>query len=638
MTGTFVPVGPTGPASEPASGSATEQASDPPTGSIPRISDTGEAPRDRLLRSSAVMAAGTLVSRVLGMARASLLTALLGVNGALAYDAFSVANTVPNQIYNLVAGGLLNAVLVPQITRAARDRDGGQEYLNRLLTLALAGMAAVTALVIAAAPLVPTILSRFAPGSATARLCVAFAFWCLPQVFCYGVYTMLGQVLNARSRFGAYMWAPVVNNVIGIAGIAVMLAWIGPFRSDPHPPETWTSAQISVLAGTATLGVAAQALVLIWPLHRAGVRFRPNWGWRGVGLGTAGRVAAWTFAAALVGQIGVIETSRAVTGATQAGGAGRGAYDNALLLFMLPHSLVTVSLVTALFTPISEAAGAGDIGRVRRMASRGLRLTGVATVLATAGAVVLAPDVATTLFPGNGPRDTEAIAAAMSAMILGLAPFSAQYLFQRVFYAFEDARTPFLIQLPTVTVITMGAFLSAHLLPPAWIVTGVGLATSTAYLTGASISALVLRHRLHGIEGRAVVQVYVRLVVAAVPAALVALTVQWAAHRLVGPGFTAGVLSLAMSAAALVATYLAVARRMRVGEVADLLAALPGPARRLLGSAVRPPAGQRLVRPAAAAETAARVRGRRAERRPPKETGGRHAYRRAHGPARHSRD
>ncbi|HEX8495944.1 MAG TPA: lipid II flippase MurJ, partial [Actinomycetales bacterium] len=237
-----------------------------------------------LIRSSAVMAAGTLVSRLLGFVRAILLTGLLGVTGALAYDTFATANTVPNQVYNLIAGGLLNAVLVPAITRAAKHEDGGQAFLDRLLTIALVVLGTVTVVVVALSPLVPVVLGTAGWDAPTRALTVAFAFWCLPQVFFYGLYTVLGQVLNARGRFGAYMWAPVLNNV-------------------------------NALAGTATLGVALQALVLLIPLRAIGFRYRPRLGWRGAGLATAGQVAGWTFAAALVGQLAYVMTSRAVTGA-----------------------------------------------------------------------------------------------------------------------------------------------------------------------------------------------------------------------------------------------------------------------------------------------------------------------------------
>ena len=523
-----------------------------------------------LMRSSAVMATGTLVSRVLGFVRASLLTGLLGVQGALAYDTFATANTVPNNIYMLIAGGLLNAVLVPQIARAAKHEDGGEDYLNRLLTVSLLALAAVTVVVTALAPLVPVIWGTSRWDARTDLLAVAFALWCLPQIFFYGVYTLFGQVLNAAGRFGAYMWAPVANNVVGIGGLILMIHWIGRADAHPHPPASWTAGQIAVLAGTATAGVVVQALVLFVPLRSMGFRYRPRWGLRGVGLSSAGKVAGWTFAMALLGQLGFIITTRVVNAAGATGAAGRAAYDNAYLLFFLPHSLVTVSLVTALFTRMSHAAADGDTSAVRRDVSVGLRLTGVATVLATAGMVALASDLTATLFFTNSRSDTDAIARTTVMMMLGLVPFSAQYLFQRAFYAYEDARTPFMVQIPVVITMVVTSVL-ALALPPSWIVAGVGLGMSLAYAVGAGLSFVLLRRRLGRVDGARVSGTYLRLLVAGVLAALVGLVVSHGVHAALGQSRTSSMLALVVAGAAVVAAYLAACRVMRIEELGELL-------------------------------------------------------------------
>lgn len=550
-----------------------------------------------LMRSTSVMAAGTLVSRILGFVRTSLLTGLLGVSGALAADTFITANTVPNQIYNLIASGLLNAVLVPQIVRAAKDADGGQGFLDRLLTISLLGIGVVTVIATLLAPVVPLVLNP-SEGSwdpATAALAVAFAYWCMPQIFFYGVYTVLGQVLNARGHFGAYMWAPVANNVVAIAGLVAMFFWIGGFDrlSNPHPPSGWTAGQVAGLAGTATLGVAVQALVLFWPLWRMGFRYRPRFGFRGVGLGSAGKVAGWTFAAALMGQVFFIVTVQAVLTAGAAGGPGQNSYSNAFLLFMLPHSLVTVSLVTALFTRMSESAAAGNLPLVRRDLSVGLRLTAVATVFAVAAMVALGPDLTSTLFLKNTPDDTRAIAAAATAMMLGLVPFSAQYLFLRAFYAFANARTPFLIQIPVVVTIAVTSFTAGHLLDPERIVVGIGLGMALGYTVGATLSAVALRRALGSLDGRNVLRTYVRLALAAVPAVIVGRSIAWAGHAWMGAGKGASAVVLMVGGAAVLLVYVTVCRALRVSELTDLveplLVRLPGRWR------PRPP-GRRRVR------------------------------------------
>ncbi len=535
-----------------------------------------------LLRSSALMAAGTLVSRVLGFVRAIALTGLLGVSGALAYDTFATANTVPNQVYNLVAGGLLTAVLVPQITQAAKHEDGGQAFLDRLLTVALVVLGVVTVVVVALSPLVPVVLSKGTWDGPTRALAVAFAFWCLPQVFFYGLYTVLGQVLNARGRFGAYMWAPVLNNVVALAGIGAMFLWIGGAggRTDPHPPSTWTAGQIALLAGTATLGVVLQALVLAYPLRRIGFHYRPRLGWRGVGLGSAGRVAGWTFAAALLGQLAFVVTTRAVNDAGAGGGPAQAAYGNAYLLFVLPHSLITVSLVTALFTRMSRSAADGDARAVRRDLSLGLRLTAVAMVLATAGLLALGPDLTATLFVGNSVPEARAIGHATMAMSLGLVAFSAQYLFQRAFYAYAEARTPFLVQLPVAGVIALSSYLAGSHLDADHIVVGVGLGMATGYTVGAVLSAVLLRRRLGGLDGARVLRTYVRLGLAGLLSGLAGWGVSGLAHTVLD-GRAAAIAALVVGGAVVVVLFLAACRAMRVRELdevaAPVLRRLPAP-------------------------------------------------------------
>jgi putative peptidoglycan lipid II flippase len=525
------------------------------------------------MRSSAVMAAGTATSRVLGFVRASMLYA--AVQPGASADTFSVANTIPNALYLLLAGGVLNAVLVPQITRAARRADGGQDYVDRLLTAAIAVLVAATVLVTLAAPLLVRLYATERWSDQQLALGMAFALWCLPQVFWYGLYTLLGQVLNARGSFGPFMWAPVVNNVVGIAGLAAFIAVAG--RAD-QPLASWSSGRIALLAGSATLGVVAQALILIPAMRRAGIGFRPRWGLRGLGMRTAGRVAGWTFAAIMVQQVGFVVLSRVTTAAQplaeQAGAtisSGKVVYDNAFLLFMLPHSLVAVSLVTALFTRMSVAAADGRIDAVRDDLSLGLRITGLATVLSAAAFLALGPDLIAVLFPGNGEADTLGLAYVTMGMMLGLVPFSAQYLFQRVFYAFEDARTPFLVQVPIVATWATGNVLSLLFLPPAWIVVGVGASMTIANTSGAALSAVLLHRRLGRLDGRRVLRTYLRLGLAAALAGLVGFGIARLAHLLVGQPRPAALLAAVVGGAAMIGVYGLALNRMRVTELRDAL-------------------------------------------------------------------
>ena len=150
-----------------------------------------------LARSSAIMASGTLVSRVLGMVRNALIVMALGATGSGAADAFNTANNLPTYLYNMMIGGILNAILVPQIVQALRRRNG-EEVVNRLLTAAATLMLVVTCIATAAAPLIFAINASSLAQGQWQMLSFAFAFWFMPQVFFYGLYALWGQVLNAR--------------------------------------------------------------------------------------------------------------------------------------------------------------------------------------------------------------------------------------------------------------------------------------------------------------------------------------------------------------------------------------------------------------------------------------------------------
>ncbi|WP_406832748.1 murein biosynthesis integral membrane protein MurJ [Pedococcus sp. KACC 23699] len=531
---------------------------------------TTSAPEGSLARSSAIMAAGTVVSRLLGFARASLLAATIGI--ALSADTFQVANTLPNQFYLLLAGGVLNAVLVPQIIKASTDTDGGQEFVNRLITLSLALLLGATLVVTAAAPLLVRLFSQ-GWNSPTLGLATAFALICLPQVFFYGLYTLLGQVLNARGHFAAYMWAPALANVVGIIGIVTFRLAYG----KDIPVASWTGPMIWLLAGSATLGVAAQAVALWLPLRRIGFHYRPVWGFRGVGLRSASHVAVWTFAAVAVSQLGFIVTSKVMTRAgdlLQASGtvgAGVTAYGLAFLLFMLPHSLITVSLVTALFTRLSQSAHRGDDRGVVADLGRGLRMPAVLLLPITVGAALLGPQAVRLAFPGNSHDQALAISGVMVAMMIGLVPFGWFYLVQRVFYAYEDAKTPFRLQV-LVTVVASAVNLLALVATPerAGVIVGIGQTLSN--LAAAVVGFVLLRRRLGPLHLHPTVRVYVRLGIASGLAVVPTLGLLWLLARIGvdAQSWFGAALELALGGAVYLAFVFGIAHAMRVEEVGQL--------------------------------------------------------------------
>jgi len=546
----------------------------PDDGVVP--DDATPAGHAGLGRHTTLMASGTAVSRVLGFVKGALLVYAIGFTGGAA-NAFAVGNKLPNILYLLIAGGVLNAVLVPQVVRAYQRADG-HEYVNRLLTLGAAGLTALAGVLTVGAPLIVGLYTSFGDPRLTG-LAVLFAYWCLPQVLFYGLYTLIGQVLNARGSFGPFMWAPVVNNLVSMAGLGVYVAVYGHWRAHPtftDDPGTWTGGQVALLAGTATLGVVAQALVLLVPLHRSGFRYRPRWGLRGVGLGRAGRVASWTFGGLVVGQLGILvvtNVASAVGGAAggSVGLAGNAVYDYAFLVFMLPHSLVTVSLLTALFTGLSAKAAAGDVAAVRTEISFGLRTVGLFTVIAAAVLMVLAYPLARVLQPAATPQDASALGTVIVVMLLGLPAFGAWSMAQRVFYAYEDARSMFPTQIVMASVVAGGSLLAQAIAAPRYWVAGAGLAMSVSYAIGAVVALTMLRRRLDGIDGGRVLRLHIRVVLAAAVAGAAGWFVVHQIGGLADAGLGRSALVCVGVGLLMTGIYVGLLRIMRVSELDDLV-------------------------------------------------------------------
>lgn len=452
---------------------------------------------DRIGRASLFLASGTIVSRVLGFVKAIVLAAVIGVTGSVSADAFAVANGLPNTVYVIVAGGVLSAVLVPQIVRASTHADGGSAYINKLLTLALVVIGAATVLATILAPVLTWVYAASKPY--LLPLAIAFAWWCMPQIFFYGLYTLLGEVLNARRSFGPFTWVPVLNNVVALAGLVVFGVAFGFDPDGTRTIDDWTPAMVAVLAGTATLGIAAQALILFWFWRRVGLRYRPDFQWRGVGLRAAGRMASWTFGMLLLTTLaGVVQTQVVLT--ASGAGASAAAIDIAWLIFMLPHSIITVSIATAYFTRMSEHAHAEDFGRVRDDVSSAIRGISLLIMLAAAAIIVAAYPFAAVFQPGH-LENLAGLGNVIIAFGVGLVGFSILFVVQRAFYALGDTRTPFFFTLVQVVVFSAGALL-ALTLPLEWTAVGVASSTTIAGTIQLVVAAVLLRRRLGTLDGR----------------------------------------------------------------------------------------------------------------------------------------
>ncbi|MDY7542176.1 MULTISPECIES: murein biosynthesis integral membrane protein MurJ [unclassified Cryobacterium] len=462
-------------------------------------------------RASAFLASGTIVSRILGFVKVIVLAGVIGLYGTSA-DAFALANQLPNTVYTIVAGGVLTAVLVPQIVRAGLHLDGGTAYINKLLTLALTILAVTTLAATLLVPVITPLIGLHLPP-AQLDLAIAFAYWCMPQIFFYGLYTVLGEVLNARKSFGPFTWVPVLNNVVALTGIFVFALVAGTDPNGDRTASEFTPGMVALLGGTATLGVVVQAVVLFYFWRRIGLRFRPDFQFRGVGLGAAGKTASWTFGMLLLSTAAGIVETQVVTLAT--GKASVAVLATAWLIFMLPHSVITVSVATAYFTGMSEHASRGDVAKLRTDASSAIRGTSLLIVLASTVILVCAYPFSAVFTQGKFEQ-VQGTGNVIIAYILGLVAFCVLFVLQRTFYALGDTRTPFFFTLFQVILVVAGV-LACSLLPPAWIAVGIALVVTVSGILQTVLAGHLLRRRLGGIDGRRILRSLVRYVVAAIP-------------------------------------------------------------------------------------------------------------------------
>ncbi|WP_431278830.1 murein biosynthesis integral membrane protein MurJ [Leifsonia poae] len=456
-------------------------------------------------RASAMLASGTLVSRVLGFVKAWLLLQAIGAV-AFAANPYATSTIVPNSIYALIAQGILNAVLVPQIVRASSNPDGGRAYINKLVTL---GIIIFGSVALIATLLSPVLMQLFGLRGAQAEIATAFAYWSLPQIFFLGLYTLLGEVLNARKSFGPFTWAPVVNNIIGIGMLLFFIISFGSDAAGNRQADDWNPLMVAILAGGATLGVAVQAFILFFFWRRVGLRFRFDFGWRGVNLGHAGRAAAWTLGMVIATQIaGAIETNVANSAGEQY--AGPQVMNNAWLIFMLPHGIIAVSIVTAYYTRMAEHAHRRDLGSFRADFSSGARSILMLIAFSAAALIVVALPLASVFTPPFYQQ----LGLVLIAYLIGLVPFSIVFMAQRAFYSLGDTRTPLYFTLAQVAVILVGMVVCLGVAPNLR-AAAVALVVSIASTIQAVLAIALLSRRIGGVDGRRILSGLWRFTLAA---------------------------------------------------------------------------------------------------------------------------
>lgn len=474
-------------------------------------------------RANAVVAAGTALSRITGLARVVVFGIVIGQT-ALA-DAYDGANNSPNSIYELLLGGVLSASLVPLFTRHVERED--REATEAVVSVAIVLLIVTTLLAVVAAPWIFRLFSLTpAPGvdvEAFRRTGTALARIFLIQILFYGLTTLATALLNARRRFFAAAWSPVLANLVIIATLAMVPGLLD--SATPTLDDAGPGTALTWLLGLgATGGIATMALALVPALGRAGVRLRFRPDWRHPAVRTLVSLSGWTFGFVVANQIALI----VVKNLAEPGSGGQDAYTKAFIFFQLPHGLLAMSIATTFAPELARRVSARDrIGFVATM-TRGVRLVALATIPASLGLFVLARPLVGALLQ-HGQFDATAAdttARALAGFSLGLAGFSVYLFTLRGFYAHTDTRTPFAIN----AVENLINIVAAVILVRFWDVGGLGAAFALAYVVAAIWALRVLARKVGAFPLRPLVTGLVPVGLAAVVMA----QVTWLVSQRVG--------------------------------------------------------------------------------------------------------
>ncbi|MCA2318121.1 murein biosynthesis protein MurJ [Mycobacterium intracellulare] len=504
----------------------------PPTGPLPPVPAGIDRRRPELSDAALVsrswaMAFATLISRLTGFARVVLLAAILG---AALSSAFSVANQLPNLVAALVLEATFTAIFVPVLARAEQgDPDGGAAFVRRLVTLTTALLVFATAVSVLAAPLLVRLMLGRDP-QVNEPLTVAFAYLLLPQVLAYGLTSVFMAILNTRNVFGPTAWAPVVNNVVALATLAIYAAVPGELSVDP---VRMGNAKLLVLAIGTTLGVFAQTGMLLVALRRQRVDLRPLWG-IDARLKRFGTMAAAMVLYVLISQLGLVVGNQI---ASTAAASGPAIYNYTWMVLMLPFGMIGVTVLTVVMPRLSRNAAADDTKAVLADLSLATRLTLITLIPIVAFMTVGGPAMGSALFAYGhfGNVDAGYLGAAIALSAFTLIPYGLVLLQLRVFYAREQPWTPIVIILVITAVKILGSVLAPHLTDDPKLVAGfLGMANGVGFLAGALVGYLLLRRALLPAGGHLIGVAEVRTILVTLTASMLAGLTAHVADRLFG--------------------------------------------------------------------------------------------------------
>jgi len=522
------------------------------------------------------MAVGTIASRLTGFVRNAILIYAIGTQ--FLGDAYNVANTLPNIVYNLALGGILTSVVVPLLVNAAkRDRDRGEGYDQRIFTLGVMALGSITLVATLAAAPITFVYANGIGNAAAYHLTELFAYFFIPQIFFYGISSLAGAILNARGSFAAPMWTPVINNVVVIVVGVAFMAIAGLNRT----PQNITPTEIWLLGIGTTLGIVLQTAALVPSLRRVGFRWRPRYDFRRYEVSEIGRMSGWMFGYVLTTQVAFLVTTQVANRAgarvsQHAAGAGFAAYSNAYTLFQLPYAIVGISVITALLPRMSAHAAERRYQLVSADFSTATRLASVIVVPAALILAVLGAPLAEGLF-GYGSTSVASarlLGEIFAVFSLGLLPYMLFQLLLRVFYAMHDSRTPALIGGVTMVINIAASLIALAVLPPQHVVAGLGAGFGVSNLAGAIVAWQVLSRRIGGLGGRLIGRGLVRMHVSAIPGAIFAIAVSVMVGAVIPTGRIAALCTVALGGSGAMLLYVLFAKAFGVSELTDLTASV----------------------------------------------------------------
>ncbi|HEY4727990.1 MAG TPA: murein biosynthesis integral membrane protein MurJ [Actinomycetes bacterium] len=545
---------------------STEQTrADAPGGSRQR------PPEPSLARSTALMATGTLLSRITGLLRVTVLVATLGVGESRLADVYNVANTTPNIIYELVLGGILSSIFVPVFVEVRNTRGQRQAWhvARATMTIAIAGLGLLAGITMLAAPWIIRLYVHSGSPAERAeaielggQLLVMF----MPQIVFYGVGAVMTGLLNAHRRFGVPVFAPILNNLVVIAVGLTFHALVG--QQVPQVGEVTTGQKLLLGLGT-TAGVVAMTMVQ-WPfLRRIGFRFHFVWNWRDRAIRKMATLSAYTVGYVVTNQLGYLLVPVLAYGVR----GGYTAYTTAFIFFQLPHGVFAVSVMTALLPPLSEYAVARDWAAFRATMARGIRLTAAVLLPAALGYLALAGPIVRLLLEHGVVTEasTSLLVPVLMVFVLGLVPFSTFQLVLRAFYALQDTRTTFRVNLVSVGVNVVVDLLLFNLLPQRWKIPGLAFGHVSSYTVGSALLLYLLSRRIGGLEGSRILGAVGRMLAAGLVMVAATLLVARGVAAAIDPGLGRDLVTVVAGVIVGAGTYLAVARLLRVEELALLL-------------------------------------------------------------------